>query len=252
MNDSPFQPMRYGSRVAELLLADRLPELGAGQPNTSARPLLAALSVETLFENGPIVNDDLAQCCLAGLWLWHDFLEESHRISQEIACAEGSYWHGMMHRREADYSNAKYWFRRVGAHEVYQQLSQVPAVPAFGHGLGSLCVCRSLRSDCCRSSCRRFRRARSSAARVAVPLRPLLASGARERLIHNGRSRNKPGRGGYLADRALKIIEWPTYTAQSSSTCSASRLRATCKRRLMVPSGASNSSAISSSERPRT
>jgi hypothetical protein len=42
------------------------------------------------------------------------------------------------------------------------------------------------------------------------------------------------------------------YTATSSSTSLARRLRATCRRRLMVPTGASNSSDISISERPFT
>ncbi|HTQ38012.1 MAG TPA: hypothetical protein VMJ32_03240 [Pirellulales bacterium] len=75
---------------------------------------------------------------MAGLWLRWDFLDRSHGISQEIHTATGSYWHGILHRREPDYDNAKYWFRRVGRHPVFAPLCSaakeiaqaVPAEPA--------------------------------------------------------------------------------------------------------------------------
>lgn len=61
---------------------------------------------------------------LAGLWLLAGELERSHVMSQNQSSASGSYWHGMMHRREGDYSNALYWFRRAGQHPVMSQLSE--------------------------------------------------------------------------------------------------------------------------------
>jgi hypothetical protein len=112
----------YPSAIRTLLSADRVPELGPGHANTAARAALHALTIEALFGGRAIQRRDLAQCCLAGLWLLHDFLDESHTISQDIECAEGSYWHGIMHRREPDYGNSAYWFRRVGNHPVFVPL----------------------------------------------------------------------------------------------------------------------------------
>ena len=66
----------------------------------------------------------MAKACLSALWLYHDFLDESHAISQRIDTATGSYWHAIMHRREGDHSNAKHWFRRVGDHATFDSLQK--------------------------------------------------------------------------------------------------------------------------------
>ncbi len=71
----------------------------------------------------PIVNDDMASCVRSGLLLRADLLDESHALSQGIHSCEGSYWHGIMHRREPDYSNSGYWFRKVGRHTVFDELT---------------------------------------------------------------------------------------------------------------------------------
>jgi hypothetical protein len=58
----------------------------------------------------------------AGLLLWNEALDASHTISQNVHNQTGSYWHGLMHRMEGDYSNAKYWFRQTGSHPIFAEL----------------------------------------------------------------------------------------------------------------------------------
>jgi hypothetical protein len=116
------EKMAYGSAMSGLVDDGRLNELGPGRPDVARRDALAALTPQALVAPHPLRDRDMANCCLAGLWLAHDFLDQSHRISQEIATRSGSYWHGIMHRREPDFGNSKYWFRRVGRHPVFAPL----------------------------------------------------------------------------------------------------------------------------------
>ncbi len=64
----------------------------------------------------------------AGLLLMNDCLDESHSCSQSIEgegqYRSGDYWHAIMHRREPDFGNAKYWFRQVGRHPAFKRLSK--------------------------------------------------------------------------------------------------------------------------------
>jgi hypothetical protein len=117
-----FDPAQYGTAAAALMDNMTACELGPGTPNRAVYDTLCELNVESLFAGNPVRNLEMARCCVSALWLLHNYLDESHRISQSIPTVSGSYWHGIMHRREPDFSNAKYWFRRVGDHPVFPSL----------------------------------------------------------------------------------------------------------------------------------
>ena len=111
---------------------DRVPlmPLGPGRPESSLGEALAAIGDAQLAPRG-VADRQMIAACRSGLWLAFDFLDESHKLSQEIETPEGSFWHAIMHRREPDPSNSKYWWRRVGQHPVLRQLRE--QAPALGY-----------------------------------------------------------------------------------------------------------------------
>lgn len=122
-----FGSQIYGTVFSDLLKENRVNALGPGTPNIEARSRLSAMEVGKMFAPHKITDENMAQACLAALWLYHDFLDESHQISQVIPTAAGSYWHAIIHRREGDFWNSKYWFRRVEKHPVFEPLHQEAA-----------------------------------------------------------------------------------------------------------------------------
>jgi hypothetical protein len=143
---SEFDARAYGPVFAELIPAGRVMPLDEGHPHRDVRTSLEHLSVERAFGDCRIVDAEMARCCLAGVWLLHDFLDESHTISQGIGTTSGSYWHGIMHRREGDFSNAKYWFHRVGDHPVFDRLAMNGGAPWDADQFAEGCA-RAIRSQ---------------------------------------------------------------------------------------------------------
>ena len=67
---------------------------------------------------------DLPPVVASALLLWNDDLDASHTLSQGLPNAFGNWLHGAMHRREGDFANSKYWFRKVGTHAGFAAMTQ--------------------------------------------------------------------------------------------------------------------------------
>jgi hypothetical protein len=102
-----------------------------GQGSAEAKKLLSTLRPEQLLGT-PVRSPDDAGALVAGLWLYHDWLDESHAISQDLHSPTGSLWHAIMHRREGDFSNSKYWYARCRHHPAYAAIASLGAAALRG------------------------------------------------------------------------------------------------------------------------
>jgi hypothetical protein len=130
-----FDPAAYGEAVAAILALDgageRLMPLAYG--TCSSGEALARMRASSAAELFPGAR--APEAALAGLYLYFSCLDEAHRVSQGVGSADGSFWHGIMHRQEPDPDNSAYWFHRVGRHAVFPALAKRAAEIAARHGL---------------------------------------------------------------------------------------------------------------------
>jgi hypothetical protein len=122
---NPFPSSSPASELFSEILREAGPlDLTAGSPRPSAAlDRLSTRTDEAIL--GSVLRDpNLAASVRAGLLLLGDHLDAAHEVCQAIETPEGSWWHGIVHRREPDYGNARYWFRRVGAHPLLERLAR--------------------------------------------------------------------------------------------------------------------------------
>lgn len=107
----------------ELLEAGGLPDLGPGPRSGVLSHDELTKKLDPLLHDSelPSVRRDLVRGIVL---LWHDRMEPAHEIAQGIENADGSLLHGILHRREPDYGNAGYWFRRVGSHACFPKIAE--------------------------------------------------------------------------------------------------------------------------------
>ncbi len=113
-------PPQIAQIVANLDTRQPLPPLTPKEPwKRKLTETLQTMPLTNLLGNQTLKNSSLENTVKIGLLIWNDALDEAHRILQDINTKTGDYWHAIVHRREPDYENSKYWFNRVGNHPVY-------------------------------------------------------------------------------------------------------------------------------------
>jgi hypothetical protein len=88
----------------------------------------------TLTDQRPIGKPPMLTLVRGGLLYALDAIDEAHKIFQDSPGDLGSYWHGMVHRREGDFDNARYWFRRTGELTFFGELHS--AASAYSADMG--------------------------------------------------------------------------------------------------------------------
>ncbi|WP_166823523.1 hypothetical protein [Thalassoroseus pseudoceratinae] len=123
------EPARSGSGTSMADEGQTLPKLAPKEPGRSRQWLRNAIdSLDPRSLTNDAIPDTEFTALKAGLLQIHDYLDASHQHSQSIEhegrYRDGNYWHAIMHRREPDYGNSKYWFRNVGDHPIFPQLAE--------------------------------------------------------------------------------------------------------------------------------
>jgi hypothetical protein len=99
-------------------------------------------------------TSDPEKALKGALFLWNDDLWACHDLVQKLPDEQGAYLHAVLHRREPDAGNAKYWFARVGEHPLHGALLEAarelakegPDLGEIGRSLATL-----RRWDCARA-----------------------------------------------------------------------------------------------------
>jgi hypothetical protein len=134
-------PIGVSEELEELMdpLFQALP-VDAAMPNLLPR----SKAPETVYKLAEAIEPNLRSDELkAALWLYVDDIDRSHKICQDIPNHMGSYLHAIVHRREGDFGNSKYWFRQAGHCPIsisgYDPVRLVDAVSAArGNDIASL------------------------------------------------------------------------------------------------------------------
>ena len=108
------------------------PELGPG-PRPGVLPLAGLAGCLDAWAEGRGLTERARLRLRAVAYLHHDHADAAHDLVQDLTDADGALIHAILHRREPDFWNAKYWFRRVENHPIFGPLTlRLTALSAAG------------------------------------------------------------------------------------------------------------------------
>ncbi|MCA9040599.1 MAG: hypothetical protein KDA65_09660 [Planctomycetaceae bacterium] len=100
-----------------------LPGLAPSTPGRQSNWLKDA--IRECCANPELGSPDQRTYLRAALYQLNDYLDASHQASQSMeGDSIADHWHAIMHRREPDYGNSKYWYRRVGYSPLFDELNE--------------------------------------------------------------------------------------------------------------------------------
>lgn len=112
--------MNYSAFITEFLHTALLPRLSAHEPLPD-KQLIERVAVagehEIARASGP-----QARCTRSLLLLAAGGVSQAHRIVQEMSTPDAAYIHGVIHRVDDDFNNARYWFRSVRIHPAASEM----------------------------------------------------------------------------------------------------------------------------------
>jgi hypothetical protein len=124
--------MTYSAFITEFLREVQLPRLSAQEPLPDQRLIQRVVAAEDAEISE--AEGQEAMCLRSLLLMAAGDLDQAHRIVQAMSTSAGAYLHGVIHRIEDDFDNARYWFRRAGApsatSEMYRRAATVSATVA--------------------------------------------------------------------------------------------------------------------------
>jgi hypothetical protein len=114
--------MAYSAFITHFLQQVELPRISAQDPLPD-RQLIQQAVVAEEDEIAPAKGPE-ASCTRSLLLLAAGGLDEAHRIVQEMSTPTGAYIHGVIHRVDDDFDNARYWFGRARMYPAGDQMYQ--------------------------------------------------------------------------------------------------------------------------------
>ena len=130
-------------RLATTLLAPDALDFSVGgglmrysEPRAVLPAELQGLTAGQLGLSGSADSSERAQVMVALVLIARGALDAAHDIVGELGCAEATWAHAIIHRREGEaegeaglpgYSNARYWFACLGGHTLFPQMQAFAA-----------------------------------------------------------------------------------------------------------------------------